>query len=146
MSDTATLIVRIFNAISAVVLIFAGSWIFFALLFESKFNVWAMFGPFFFILFGFLLVANELGQDQILDEFGFLKTFLGRGLFYIFLAGMVIHAYDFISQSVIPGDIYGSILFGLGILYLLMNFIVIDYINFQPDGHIGNLSRSLQIQ
>jgi len=34
-------------------------------------------------LFGFLLVASELGYEKILDEFGFLKTFLGRGLFYI---------------------------------------------------------------
>lgn len=33
--------------------------------------------------FGFLLVAKELGYPKILDEFGFLKTFLGRGLFYI---------------------------------------------------------------
>ena len=34
------------------------------------------------------------------------------------------------KNKISPGDIYGSILFGLGILYLLMNFIVINYINF----------------
>lgn len=36
-----------------------------------------------FRLFGFLLVANEVGKPKVLDECGFLKTFWGRGLFYI---------------------------------------------------------------
>ena len=34
-------------------------------------------------LYGVLLVAAELKQEKLLDYFGFLKTFLGRGLFYI---------------------------------------------------------------
>ena len=59
-------------------------------------------------LFGFLLVASELGYEKILDEFGFLKTFLGRGLFYILyiiniynnsLAGVVCYAYAAIRSS-----------------------------------------------
>lgn len=40
-------------------------------------------------LFGFLLVANELGKGKILDEFGFMKTFLGKGLFYILYKNIV---------------------------------------------------------
>ncbi|CAD8181539.1 unnamed protein product [Paramecium octaurelia] len=137
MSDLGVKIVKVLNAGSAIVLAFAGFWIAISQLINGHFTIASFFGPFFFVFFGFLLVANEIKFGHVLNEYGFLKTFLGRGLFYIFLSGVVCYGYYSIADNYVAGNIYGTVFFILGVFYLLMNFY--------PKGSLGNLSRVLYI-
>ncbi|CAD8097813.1 unnamed protein product [Paramecium sonneborni] len=138
MSELGVKIIKVLNAGSAIVLAFAGFWIVISELKNANFNIFGFLYPLFFIFFGFLLISNEIKCGHILSEYGFLKTFLGRGLYYIFLSGQVCYAYYQIAHNHVAGDIYGTVFFILGVFYLLMNFYVIyEEIFFIAKGIIG---------
>ncbi|CAD8094261.1 unnamed protein product [Paramecium sonneborni] len=144
MSDIGVTIIKILNAGSAIVLAFAGVWIIISQLIHGNFNIFSFLYPCFFIFFGFLLVANEIKFGNVLKEYGFLKTFLGRGLFYIFLSSQVCYAYFSIASNHVAGDIYGTVFFILGVFYLLLNFYVIYIlIFFIAKGIIGKYFKSI---
>jgi hypothetical protein len=41
--------------------------------------------PFYYIIFGMLIIAAELSASYITAQFKFIENYIGRGLFYIFV-------------------------------------------------------------
>lgn len=77
-----------------------------------------MFAPFFYVLFGLILLFIEVGykQEEIYEQFKFMKTYVGRGLFHFLLACLVTAT---ISADVAK-IIWGTILCLPGVYYLIM--------------------------
>ncbi|KAM3129186.1 hypothetical protein pb186bvf_018741 [Paramecium bursaria] len=80
-------------------------------------SFYSMFLPFFYILFGLLLIAAEFLKNETTLYFRFLRSFLGRGLFNIFLATQCQLGWDTI------GNIASWILVTLGSIYIFLFFI-----------------------
>jgi hypothetical protein len=44
--------------------------------------------PFYYIVFGLLMIAAEVGAKYITEQFKFVENYIGRGLFYIFVGSL----------------------------------------------------------
>ncbi|KAL4473969.1 hypothetical protein ABPG72_000331 [Tetrahymena utriculariae] len=77
------------------------------------------FTPFFLILLGAMLIAGEMKAEFVTKYFKFLQNFLGRGVFNIYLATIAVYIYE--SNDVL-GFVFGSIMFGFGIFYIILHF------------------------
>ena len=68
--------------------------------------------PFYYMLFGLLMIAAEVGAKFLTGSFKFVENFMGRGLFYIFVGTLCLRGSN-PFQYVVAG-----ILLVVGIVYL----------------------------
>ncbi|EAR87381.2 COPI associated protein (macronuclear) [Tetrahymena thermophila SB210] len=117
--------IRIINLGIGGLLIFIGIWkiitlqIFTNILTLKFFNV---FVPFFFILFGGILLLSELKPELIIEYLKILKTYIGLGSFYLFLSSLTVYNVEQETNAIL-GWIYGIILFTVGVYYIILHFI-----------------------
>ena len=95
----------------------------------NVFNFYKIFAPIFMIVFALMMVCGELRIKFVLEYFNFLRTLLGRGVWSLFLASMVASSISDNNNDtrtyvgnlfLIIGIIFGFILTGIGIFYLLL--------------------------
>ncbi|KRX01115.1 hypothetical protein PPERSA_08216 [Pseudocohnilembus persalinus] len=79
-------------------------------------NPWYFFVPSYTIIFGCLLIAAEFQIKFIQNQFAFLNSYFGRGIFLIYLASVSANAGSFTSSKTL--GIICCILFAIvGIIY-----------------------------
>ncbi|CAD8210208.1 unnamed protein product [Paramecium octaurelia] len=113
------------NLISSIMLILIGvtQIISLSILFKSfSFSFFmSFFLPFFLIFFGILLFASGQKLEFVDNNFRFLSTLLGRGLFNIYLASLAVYQLANAASDII-GFIIGAMLFCTGFFYLILHF------------------------
>ncbi|CAD8085045.1 unnamed protein product [Paramecium sonneborni] len=81
----------------------------------------SFFLPFFLILFGVMLFASGQKMEFMDNNFRFLSSLLGRGLFNIYLASLAVYQLSNAASDII-GFIIGAMLFLTGGFYLILHF------------------------
>ncbi|CAD8179830.1 unnamed protein product [Paramecium octaurelia] len=113
------------NLISSIMLILIGvtQIISLSILFSSISFTFFMsfFLPFFLILFGIMLFASGQKMEFMDNNFRFLSSLLGRGLFNIYLASLAVYQLANAASDII-GFIIGAMLFCTGGFYLILHF------------------------
>ncbi|KAM3144504.1 hypothetical protein pb186bvf_003373 [Paramecium bursaria] len=98
-------------------------------------QIWSVFQPLYLILFAAMLLSLEFKPEPVLDQFQFLRSFLGRGVFYIFLGSIAGYQPDGSATKAL-GWIWGLVLWIVGMFYIVINFCAPDSL----DGVKGGLT------
>ncbi|KAM3134399.1 hypothetical protein pb186bvf_013512 [Paramecium bursaria] len=124
--------VKLANITSAILLILIGvsQIVSLAILFKAfSFSFFmTIFLPFFLILFGALLLAAGFKMEFIDNNFKFLTSFIGRGMFNIYLASIAVYQLTNDTTEIV-GFIIGGILFFTGCLYITFHFCHTEQLN-----------------
>ena len=83
---------------------------------------WEIFIPFYSILFGFILVLAELKIQFLFKYIAFLKNFIGRGIYCIFLSTITVSSIKMEESTTFKTITYvvSSLLLLNGVLYIFM--------------------------
>ena len=83
---------------------------------------WEIFIPFYSILFGFILVLAELKIQFLFKYIAFLKNFIGRGIYCIFLSTITVSSIKMEESTTFKTITYvvSSLLLLTGVLYIFM--------------------------
>jgi uncharacterized membrane protein HdeD (DUF308 family) len=100
---------RVLNGIVAILTIITGVLLIIILYFKS-----ILFGLY-CILFGAILIVTDF-SNHLHDQFLFLESTLGRGLFYLFLA-------TFTIESTGYGLIAGVVIYVIAIIFFICHFV-----------------------
>ncbi|CAD8214160.1 unnamed protein product [Paramecium pentaurelia] len=80
-------------------------------------SFYTMFLPLFYVFFGLLLLLAEYYKLEVNIYFRFLRSYLGRGIYNIFLGTQCVNIW---ARS---SDFFSWILFTLGLIYLFLHII-----------------------
>ncbi|CAD8191055.1 unnamed protein product [Paramecium pentaurelia] len=126
-TKTWILILRWVNIVAAVVIGAMGIYQLVTFQMFSHFHfyeIWSIFTPIYSLIFCGLLLAIEFKRDFIADQFQFMMTCFGRGIFYIFLGSVVSYQPSGESSSQqVAGWIWGLTLWLVGIFYVVIHFV-----------------------
>jgi hypothetical protein len=53
-------------------------------------NIYSWFAPFYFAIFGIMMIASDLNIELIIQNCNFLDRYMGRGLFNIFVGSQIL--------------------------------------------------------
>ena len=83
---------------------------------------WEIFIPFYSILFGFILVLAELKIQFLFKYIAFLKNFIGRGIYCIFLSTITVSSIKMEESTTFKTITYvvSCLLLLTGVLYIFM--------------------------
>ena len=83
---------------------------------------WEIFIPFYSIVFGFILVLAELKIQFLFKYIAFLKNFIGRGIYCIFLSTITVSSIKMEESTTFKTITYvvSSLLLLTGVLYIFM--------------------------
>ena len=83
---------------------------------------WEIFIPFYSIVFGFILVLAELKIQLLFKYIAFLKNFIGRGIYCIFLSTITVSSIKMEESTTFKTITYvvSSLLLLTGVLYIFM--------------------------
>ncbi|CAK89610.1 unnamed protein product (macronuclear) [Paramecium tetraurelia] len=125
-TKTWILILRWVNIVAAVVIGAMGIYQLVTFQMFSDFHfyeIWSIFTPVYSLIFCGLLLAIEFKKDFIADQFQFMMSCFGRGIFYIFLGSVVSYQPTGGSSTQVAGWIWGLTLWLVGIFYVVIHFV-----------------------